>query len=86
MILVIYAALHMVFAGLYLACGPGAISGVEGSGSRRFLQLYFFSVQTIATIGYGTMTPTSTAAHFLVSVEALTGLMGFALATGILFA
>ncbi|MCX6603279.1 MAG: ion channel [Acidobacteria bacterium] len=86
MIFVIYVALNLVFAGLYLGCGPGAISGVEGSGSRRFLQLYFFSVQTIATIGYGTMTPTSTAAHFLVSVEALTGLMGFALATGILFA
>ncbi len=86
MVLVIYAVLNVVFAGLYMACGPGAISGVEGSGANRFLHLYFFSVQTIATIGYGTMTPTSIPAHFLVSIEALTGLMGFALATGILFA
>ncbi len=86
MILLIYTALNVVFAALYLACGPGAISGVEGNGPHRFLQLYFFSVQTIATIGYGTMTPTSIPAHFLVSIEALAGLMGFALATGILFA
>ena len=41
MILVIYTALNVVFAGLYLACGPGAISGVEGSGPYRFVQLDF---------------------------------------------
>lgn len=41
MILVIYTALNVVFAGLYLACGPGAISGVKGRGPYRFVQLYF---------------------------------------------
>ena len=34
-----YTALNVVFAGLYLACGPGAISGVEGSGPYRIVQL-----------------------------------------------
>ncbi|MGE3179937.1 MAG: ion channel, partial [Vicinamibacterales bacterium] len=47
---------------------------------------FFFSVQTIATIGYGQMTPHGLVANALVAVEALLGLMGFALITGILFA
>lgn len=85
-VLLIYTVLNLLFAALYLACGEGAISGVSGATWERFLQLFFFSVQTIATIGYGTMTPVSYLAHALVAIEALIGLMGFALATGILFA
>jgi len=57
-----------------------------GSAAARWQNAIFFSVQTIATIGYGQMTPNRTMANSLVAVEALTGLMGFALITGILFA
>jgi inward rectifier potassium channel len=49
------------------------------------LEDFFFSVQTLATIGYGSVAPKSLAANALVTVEALFGLMGFALATGLLF-
>lgn len=82
-----YAITNVLFAGLYLAAGPGAIQGGEGdSVSARWHNAIFFSVQTIATIGYGQMTPRGTVANSLVALEALTGLMGFALITGILFA
>ena len=43
-------------------------------------------MQTLATIGYGRMTPNGVLVNLLVTVEALVGLMGFALATGLLFA
>jgi inward rectifier potassium channel len=52
----------------------------------RFWQEFFFSVHTLATIGYGTISPKSMSAHVLVTAEALVGLLGFALATGLLFA
>jgi inward rectifier potassium channel len=82
-----YLFANLVFAGLYLAAGPGAIQGGESSSaSARWQHAIFFSVQTIATIGYGQMTPHGTFANTLVAVEALTGLLGFALITGILFA
>jgi len=49
------------------------------------LETFFFSVQTFATIGYGGMHPVGLAANLLVTLESLVGLLGFALATGILF-
>jgi len=79
-----YAAVNLIFASLYVWAGPDAISG--GEPGAPWHNAIFFSVQTIATIGYGQMTPKSTLANVLVAVEALLGLMGFALATGILFA
>lgn len=81
-----YLLANIVFASLYIAAGPGAIQGGETGGGARWHNAFFFSVQTIATIGYGQMTPRGTIANALVAVEALAGLMGFALITGILFA
>lgn len=83
-ILLAYALINLLFASLYVAAGPDAISG--GEPGATWHNAIFFSVQTIATIGYGQMTPRGTIANLLVALEALTGLMGFALATGILFA
>ena len=46
----------------------------------------FFSVQTLATIGYGKLVPATRAANVLVGIEALVGLLGFAILSGLLFA
>ena len=82
-----YLISNLVFAAGFVLCGPDALSGVRGETPwERFLETFFFSVHTLATIGYGTMSPMSLAANILVTVEALTGLMGLALVTGILFA
>ena len=83
-VLAFYIAANAIFACLYIAAGPGAIQG--GEPDSHWHNAIFFSVQTIATIGYGQMTPKGTAANALVAFEALSGLMGFALITGILFA
>ncbi len=83
-VFVVYVAANLLFAALYLAAGEGAIHGSAADG--RWHNAIFFSVQTIATIGYGQMTPRGTLANSLVALEALTGLMGFAIITGILFA
>jgi inward rectifier potassium channel len=82
-----YFATNLAFASLYWLCGPLALHGAEGESSRaRFLEAFFFSVQTLATIGYGRISPVGLTANLLVTVEALVGLLGFALATGVLFA
>ncbi len=76
-----FMALNATFAGLYLL-QPGSLNGVrEGS----FLDAFFFSVQTLGTIGYGSFTPATTYAHVLVTLEALIGLLGFAIVTGLTF-
>jgi inward rectifier potassium channel len=80
-----YVVVNLLFAWAYEMCGPG---GLEVSGIRHpsFIEAFFFSVQTLATIGYGRIAPVGMAANAIVTVESLVGLLGFALAAGILFA
>ena len=82
-----YLAANLIFAFAYLLCGSSALQGAsDPSLGDRFLEAFFFSVQTASTIGYGALTPHGLAANLLVTFEALIGLLGFALATGLLFA
>ena len=81
-----YLITNALFALAYLLCGPDALAGVANEGGwRRYLDAFFFSVQTLATIGYGKITPQGIPANLLVTIEALFGLLGVALATGLLF-
>ncbi len=75
-----YLALNAGFAGLYLLTG-GLSNAQEGS----FADAFFFSVQTMGTIGYGAIAPVSRAANALVVVESVVGLAFTALATGLVF-
>ncbi|HZP46214.1 MAG TPA: ion channel [Candidatus Binataceae bacterium] len=58
--------------------------GVENAHS--YLDLLFFSIETMATVGYGKMAPVTLVAHLLMSFEVLIGLLGLALMTGLVFA
>jgi inward rectifier potassium channel len=78
----IYLGLNFAFAGLYLL-DPG---GIENARPGSLHDAFFFSVQTMATIGYGKMTPISTFANAVVTLEALCGLVGTAMITGLMFA
>jgi inward rectifier potassium channel len=82
-----YLIFNFLFALGYFLCGDGALQGAGlGSVSERFVDDFFFSVQTSTTIGYGRIAPVGLAANILVSIEAMAGLLGFALATSLLFA
>ena len=83
-----YVAVNALFAAAFVACGPDALQGpgVDGALGARFAQAFFFSVQTLATIGYGTVSPSGLAANSLVALESLVGLLGFAVVAGIGFA
>jgi inward rectifier potassium channel len=77
-----YLAANAVFATLYLL-QPGAIANARPG---SFADAFFFSVQTIATLGYGVMAPATLYANLVVTAETATGLMLLALATGLVFA
>ncbi len=80
-ILVCYLAANALFAAIYFVGG-----GIESADPGSFRDAYFFSVQTMATIGYGRMVPISTLSNVVVTLEALFGLVTLALATGLMFA
>jgi inward rectifier potassium channel len=87
MVVLFFLVTNAVFGAAYFACGPGQIAGSSAvTLPAQYLEDFFFSVQTFATIGYGAMYPAGRAANVLVTLESLVGLLGFALATGILFA
>jgi inward rectifier potassium channel len=77
-----YTTLNAGFALLFLADGDGLKNAIPNS----FWDAFFFSVQTMATIGYGSIYPTSFYANVIVVVEALVGLILVAMATGLMFA
>jgi inward rectifier potassium channel len=81
MVSLLYLALNVGFAGLYLLGGDCI---VNGNGSLQ--DAFFFSVQTFAGIGYGVLSPKTTYANYIVVVEAITGLFAIALLTGLSFA
>jgi inward rectifier potassium channel len=81
-----YFATNLLFASLYWLAGPDALAGTAGAPLGRFEDCLFFSVQTLATIGYGKLVPASRVANILVAFEALVGLLGFAILSGLLFA
>ncbi len=82
-----YLGVNLLFAGAYLLCGAGALAGSRATDvGGRFLDSFFFSVQTLTTVGYGTLAPSGVAANVLASAEALLGLGGFAVVAALFFA
>jgi inward rectifier potassium channel len=82
-----YVVTNVSFALAYLACGTDSLIVTSSAAmGTPFWRAFFFSVETLATIGYGNVTPNGMAPHFVMTVESLVGLMAFALGTGILFA
>lgn len=84
--LLFYFVINCLFAGLYLMVGVEYLSGAEGDNLAPFWTAFFFSVQTLTTVGYGSVSPIGFGANLVAAMGALTGLMSFALGTGLLFA
>jgi len=79
----LYVLIISLFALGYLALGPDAI---EHARLESFEDAFFFSFQTMATIGYGHMLPKSTAANLVSVAQVMIGLAGTAVSTGLVFA
>jgi inward rectifier potassium channel len=82
-----YLATNAFFAVFYVLAGAHALTGFESEPQPlRFVNAFFFSVHTLATIGYGNIAPVNMAANLIVTVESLIGLLGFATIGGLVFA
>ena len=77
-----FLSMNALFATLYVL-DPG---GLSGSRPGSFVDAFFFSVQTMGTMGYGVMAPKSLYVNIVVTAEVFVGLFNLAVATGLLFA
>lgn len=87
LVLLLYFLVNTLFAGVYFFMDPAQVHGSEATTEfGRFLNDFFFSAHTLTTVGYGSMAPGGIAANVVAAIEALMGLMGFAVITGVLIA
>jgi len=81
-----YLTVNTLFAVAYYTLGTEQLLGADAPTAwGRFLYAFFFSAHTLTTVGYGSISPKGLGAHMLASFESLVGVLGFAIATGLLF-
>jgi len=78
----LYIGLNLFFAALY-SFQQNSIAG--STGGHRFFDCFFFSVQTLATVGYGHMYPQTLYGHIISTIEIMTGIFLLAAMTGLIF-
>ncbi len=85
-ILLFYVGINLLFASLYVSIDFNGIGYTEDyEVNNRFLIALFFSAQTLTTVGYGSLYPLSSIVSTIAATEALIGLMGFAIFTGLMY-
>ena len=78
----VFVLINLLFGLLYYVSPDSVINARHDV----FLDYFFFSIQTLATVGYGVMSPGSLHGHIVASVEILTGMVDVAVTTGVVFA
>jgi inward rectifier potassium channel len=85
LILCAYTLLNVIFGLLYVSIGIEQITKPKGAFLEDFLNGFFFSAQTLTTVGYGGIAPKGIAANFIAAFEAMVGLLSFSFITGMLY-
>lgn len=86
LILAFFLIINFSFAVIYYYLGTEHLLGVVANNeSDKFWETFFFSAQTLTTVGYGRISPLGFWTSFVAAIESLIGLLSFALATGLLY-
>jgi len=81
-----FFVINLVYTSIYYLIGPSEFIGFMATTKGGiFKELYFFSTETFTTVGYGRVNPVGDAANLVAAVEAMSGFLSFALATGLIY-
>ncbi|MES2849418.1 MAG: ion channel [Bacteroidota bacterium] len=85
-IFIFFIAINLLFCTIYFTFGADKFDGLTNiSNWQTFKELFYFSMQTFTTVGYGHVYPVGDAANFVAGLEALTGFLSLAIATGLIY-
>jgi inward rectifier potassium channel len=85
-IVLFYLVVNLLFASVYTLIGIDNLGGMDAKTlPGKFLEAFFFSAQTLSTVGYGHVYPSGFAANAVAAIESLLGLLMFAIATGLMY-
>lgn len=87
MIVLFYTSVNLLFAAIYLGIGVDQLSGGEPTNTvfQKFMRAFFFSSQTLTTVGYGHVAPTGMLTNLVASTESFLGILAFAVVTGLIY-
>lgn len=83
----VYLLINCFFTALYWCAGTEGLQGIHHQKDTwgQLKELFFFSTQTLTTVGYGRINPTSETANWIAAIESLIGFLSLAIATGLLY-
>jgi len=81
-----FLAINLLYTAIYLLIGTEGFTGMIATTHwQKFKEIYFFSTETFTTVGYGRVNPVGDGANFVASIEAMSGFLSFAVATGLIY-
>ncbi len=85
-VLFCYFVVNLLFVTLYYFLDINHLNGmVATTNTGKFLEAFFFSTQTLSTVGFGRLNPVGITDSAIAAIESMIGLLGFAIATGLLY-
>lgn len=85
-VLILYGIINLIFASIYYSIGMDQMGGITSTTPlAQFADAFFFSAQTISTVGYGHISPQGFTTSLVASIESLMGVLVFAVITGLLY-
>jgi len=86
LIICFFLAINVVYTIIYLLIGTDGFTGMLAKTNwQKVKEVYFFSTETFTTVGYGRVNPVGDGVNFVASIEAMSGFLSFAVATGLLY-
>jgi len=85
-IVLFFITINLLYTVIYLILGAGGFQGIIATSRwEQFKELYFFSTETFTTVGYGRVNPIADGVNIVAAIEAMTGFLSFAVATGLIY-